>query len=352
MIRLLSIANISNYGEANTALHRHKALCEIFNNQVDTVDSYFEFTVLNRVVNKLFNYGINLPFFGVDEINQKIIKKIKQKYYDVIWIDKGIAIKSETLKFIKSYSSNTIIIGYSPDEMTQKHNQSADFLASLPFYDAYITTKSYAINDLKKLGAKRVYFVNNAFEPSFHFPRSISYNDRVNLGGEIGFIGMWEADRANAILYLAEKGLDIRVWGAGKWLQYKNKFPNLCIEDKGLFSEEYSKALGAFKINLCFLRKMNFDQQTTRSIEIPASGGFMLAERTSEHQNLFEEGVEAEFFSSNEELYQKCIFYLNNDVTRESIRLAGYNKCLIAGYSNKETLQKILNVILSDFNDE
>lgn len=351
MTRLLSIASLSIYGEANTALHRHKALCEIFNNQVDTVDTYFRFTFLNRVINKAFKYGVNFPFVGVYELNQKIIKKVKQKHYDVVWIDKGIAIKSETLKFIKLYSPNTIIIGYSPDEMTQRHNQSADFLASLPFYDAYITTKSYAINDLKKLGAKRVYFVNNAFEPSFHFPRNISNKDKVNLGGEIGFVGMWEADRASVILYLAEKGLDIRVWGAGKWLQYKNKFPNLRIEDKGLFSEEYSRALGAFKINLCFLRKMNFDQQTTRSIEIPASGGFMLAERTSEHQNLFEEGVEAEFFCSNEELYQKCIFYLNNDVTREGIRLAGYNKCLIAGYSNKETLQKILNVILSDFND-
>ena len=48
-MHLLSIANLSIYGEANTALHRHKALYEIFNTQVDTVDSYFKFTFLNSL---------------------------------------------------------------------------------------------------------------------------------------------------------------------------------------------------------------------------------------------------------------------------------------------------------------
>ncbi len=345
---LLSVANISAYGDSNTALHRHNALCEILKNQVDTVDTYFEFTILNRFVNKAFQYGVNFPFFGTSALNHDIVKKIKKKTYNVVWIDKGIVVKSKTLKFIKSYSPNTMIIGYSPDEMTQRHNQSADFLSSLPFYDAFITTKSYAMSDLKKLGAKKVYFVNNAFEPSFHFPRNITQKDIKDLGGDIGFIGTWEQDRADVILFLAERGLNIRVWGAGKWLQYQNQFKNLIIEDKGLFSEEYSKALGTFKINLCFLRKMNFDQQTTRSIEIPACGGFMLAERTSEHLALFEEGKEAVFFSSNQELYEQCLYYLNHEEERLKITQAGYRKCLDAGYDNQQTIKRVLDEILNE----
>ena len=79
-------------------------------------------------------------------------------------------------------------------------------------------------------------------------------------------------------------------------------YPNLVIENKGLYSEDYSKSFQAFKISLCFLRKINYDQQTTRTVEIPACGGFMIAERTAEHKAMFEEGKEAEFFSSNEEL--------------------------------------------------
>lgn len=347
-MRLLSLANFSVYGESNTALHRHRALCKVFYDQVDKFETSFNYGFINKVINKLFNKGLFFSFIGTRSLNERLILQVKNNNYDIIWIDKGIAIKEMTLKRIKLLNPNILIVGYSPDEMTQRHNQSKDFLSSLPYYDAYITTKSYAVEDLKKLGAKKVYFVNNAFEPSFHYPRHIVKQDINILGGEIGFIGMWEEARANSILYLAKKGLNVRVWGAGKWLEYKNLYPNLIIENKALFSEEYSIALGSFKINLCFLRKINFDQQTTRSIEIPASGGFMLAERTTEHLNLFEEDVEAAFFSNDEELYNKCKFYLENDDIRKKMMQAAYLRCKQSGYSNEMTLKNVIYKIVKD----
>ena len=348
MMKVLSIANLSNYGEANTALHRHRALCKIYPNQVDEFDFKFEFRLIDKIIQKIFLKGFNLAYIGTNLYNKKLIDQVRNNDYKMIWIDKGVFIKSNTLEYIKNNFPNILIIGYSPDEMTQRHNQSADFLASLKYYDAYITTKSYAIQDLKKLGAKRVYFVNNAFEPTFHFPRCITELDIKLLGGDIGFIGTWEQERANSIIFLAEKGLNVRVWGGGKWLNYKGKYKNLIIEDRGLFSEAYSKALVAFKINLCFLRKINFDQQTTRSIEIPASGGFMLAERTAEHLNLFEENKEAVFFSSDQELYEHCAYYLKNENERLRILQSGYLRCLNSGYDNYQTIKRVLDKIMSD----
>lgn len=347
-MKVLSVANFESYGDSNTAIHRHNSLVKIFGNDVDIFNTSIKYSFSNRIVNKLFNLGFNFSLIDWHSYNKKIITQVCSNSYDVIWIDKGLLIKSSTLKFIKDKFPEMLIIGYSPDEMTQRHNQSANFLASLKYYDAYITTKSYAIQDLKKLGAKKVYFVNNAFEPTFHFPRKITELDIKSLGGDVGFIGTWEQERANSIIFLAEKGLNIRVWGGGKWLNYRDKYKNLIIEDKGLFSEDYSKALVAFKINLCFLRKMNFDQQTTRSIEIPASGGFMLAERTTEHLNLFEENKEAVFFSSDQELYEHCVYYLKNESERLRILQSGYLKCLNSGYDNYQTIKRVLDKIMSD----
>lgn len=348
-MRVLSIGDFKTYGESCTCRLRNMALKSIFNNNVDTVNSYFNYSFLNKVINYLFQKGISVSFFGVDAINYNIINLVRKNRYDIVWVDKGISIKKETLLEIKKISPSTLIVGYSPDEMSRRHNQSNDFLKSLHYYDAYITTKSYSIDELLKLGAKKVYFVNKSYQDDFHYPREINNVDIERLGGDIGFIGAWEDARASSILFLAKKGLNIRVWGGGEWLSYKGLYPNLIIEDSGLYSEDYPKALRCFKINLCFLRKKNSDLQTARTMEIPASGGFMLAERTEEHSKLFLESVEADFFSNDEELYEKVVFYLQNDALRKKMIDAASLRCISSGYSNKKTLENVINKILKDF---
>ena len=229
--------------------------------------------------------------------------------------------------------------------MALRHNQSQQYLECVPFYDCIVTNKSYIVNELKALGAKKVVFVNNTFEPTFHYPHELSDDDIMRLGGDVGFIGAWEEERCQSILYLADRGINVRVWGGGKWLEYKDYSPNLKIEDKGLYSEDYCKALKAFKINLCFLRKINFDQQTTRSVEIPACGGFMLAERTTEHLNMFKEDKEAAYFSSPEELLSKCKYYLTHDEERTIIAKEGLKRCIDSDYSNLGMVKSILTKV-------
>lgn len=54
----------------------------------------------------------------------------------------------------------------------------------------------------------------------------------------------------------------------------------------------------------------------------------LLAERTQEHMELFNEGVEAEFFGSIGELQEKATFYLDNSSRRVEIAQRGRERVL------------------------
>jgi spore maturation protein CgeB len=88
----------------------------------------------------------------------------------------------------------------------------------------------------------------------------------------------------------------------------------------------------ANKLTLGLLNQDNRDLQTSRSFEIPACGGFMVAERTEEHRMYFEEDKEAAYFGSFEELRDKLRFYAAHEEVRQRIALAGYRRCLTSPY--------------------
>ncbi|MBR2456238.1 MAG: glycosyltransferase [Bacteroidaceae bacterium] len=344
-MKILSVGTFAKI--SNTSLHRHWAL-EKNAETVDAIDTSAKHTSLwYRIAYHLFLWGLPIKLPEGNRENARIKEQISKNKYDIVWIDKGVTIDASTLAFIKEKSPDTIIASYSPDNMALRHNQSQQYLECIPFYDFIFTNKSYILDEMKSLGAKRIYFVNNSYEAQFHYPHTLTQEEIFRLGGDVGFVGSWEEERCRSILYLANHGIKVKVFGDEKWKKYNNYSPNLTIITGGLFSEDYSKALQAFKISLCFLRKMNDDLQTTRTVEIPACGGFMLAERTTEHQNMFVEGKEADFFSSDEELLEKCKYYLSHDKERRDIAKAGNQRCKDFGYSNEETIRHLLDIIRS-----
>lgn len=347
-LRILASSPVSAYGGNNTSRHRIKALASL-GCEVHVVDSalgcYSGFAnIRQKVCSRLFRHGlpVSLPDLAGD--NARLLAAAKQEHWDIIWLEKALTINPETLVRVRKHCPATRVIGFSPDDMNGRHNQSQQFLEALPLYDFFVTTKSYNVEELGSLGCPNVVFVGNGFDPEFR-PLPVSPEDRVKLGGDVGFIGTYERERAELMYYLATQGIRVRGWG-NNWEKIPWQHANLAIENTPLYGDDFAKACAAFKINLGFLRKINRDQQTTRSVEIPACAGFMLAERTDEHLELFEEGEEAEFFASREELLQKCRHYLHDDQARIRIARRGYERCLRSGYSNAERLREALRVIL------
>lgn len=263
---------------------------------------------------------------------------------DLIWVDKGLTISKSFLARSKAVSG-ALAVSFSEDDMALAHSNSPRWIAALPDYDLVVTTKVVNIEnkDLEGLGARRVLYVNQSYDPAQHFPVSMSPQEKKAFGADLSFVGSYEEQRAQSVLSMARAGLMVRIWGNG-WTG-KVLHPNLVIEGRAPINTDtelaYSKVLTASKINLGFLRKLSRDQHTSRSLEIPACGSMLLAERTPVHQALFREGVEAEFFDSDEELVAKARYYLDHEDKRMKIARAGHERC-IREYSSARQMSLIL----------
>lgn len=276
--------------------------------------------------------------------NAKIREVALRNKYDIVWIEKGNTVYPRVLRFVRKHLSVAKLISVSEDDMYALHNRSLYYAKGLSLYDVVFTTKKYNLEELKCIGARRTELFLNAYDETVHRPVELSTEDKERFSCEVGFIGTYEKERAESMLFLAEHGMRIVVWGNG-WSEWENKHQNLVVKNEPLLGENYVKAINATKINLCFLRKLNRDQVTNRSAEIPACGAFMIAERTEQHKEMFQENAEAVFFSTNEELLEKVQYYLSHEEERKAIAAAGRKRCETSGYSMRAQLEKILLAI-------
>ncbi|MGY6214047.1 CgeB family protein [Methylolobus aquaticus] len=333
----------------STTLHRALAL-RALGHDVDIIDTWRDpnwqekEVILSRLVSRMYRAGLwnAVVVPDLNAANHKVIEAVHSQNYEVLWLDKALTIHSSTLLAAKTTRPALRLVGFSPDDMLARHNHSRQFLDQLPYYDIFFTTKSYNVAELLALGCRRVEFIGNAYDPGVHRPVQGTVEDRRLLGGQVGFIGSFERERAEAMLFLAQHGIPVRIFG-GNWAhRTAPHHRNLIIERRTLLDHEYARAVGVFDINLHFLRKANRDLQTTRSVEIPACGGFMLAERSEEHEALFCDGEEAVFFDSHEDLLNKVRHFLAWPEKARRIAHGGRLRCLKSGYSNPERLAYML----------
>ena len=276
-------------------------------------------------------------------VNKNICDTIRSSSFDVVWIEKGNMIWPSTLRKIRKYAAATKLFSCSEDDMYAAHGHSLWYRAGLRNYDIVFTTKTYNLAELTLFGARETRLFLDSYDENVHKPMNLTEAERERFSSDVSAIGAFEAERAESLIYLASHGIRVNVWG-NDWSDMVNRHPNLVIKNEFLFGDDYSKAICATKINLNFLRKINRDEVTSRSVELAACGGFMLGERTRRHLEFFEEGVEAEFFGSNEELLKKVRHYLEKSEEREKIARAGRERCVKSGYSMRAQLDQMLKV--------
>jgi len=261
-----------------------------------------------------------------------------------IWFDKATLIWPTTLKKLRKITGATLI-HYTPDTQIL-FNRSRHFINSLRLYDLLFTTKPFELDLYKELGARSVHLTYQAYDKNRFYPKELSEQNFIKYKTEVAFIGHYEKHRADCIKAIVDSGITLKVWGR-HWPQFarRHRWARKIVKGKSVVCEDYCMALSAASICLGLLSKLFPETTTTRSFEIPACGAFMLAERTNEHLELFEEGKEAEFFSSNEELIKKIRYYINHPEKRKRIAEAGRQRCLASGYSYYDRLQEMLKKV-------
>ena len=288
-------------------------------------------------------YRLRYPADAAGAVKQ-ILNSLNGNQFDVLWLERAVEIGANTLRSVKKLNPKIKIVWYAEDDMMNPLHRTRQVEAAMPYYDLWVTTKSFNAEpkEVPTFGVKNILFVNNSYDPTLHRPINPSEQDRSDFGAEVSFVGTFEKYRADSLVYLARQGVPVRVWGNG-WAAYKDKVPGLLIEGRPAYDDEYVKVICSSKINLCFLRKENRDLQTCRSIEIPASGGFMIHERNAEMAAIFTEDREAAYFASDQELLEQCKKWLLDFTAREEVAKNGLDKVTIGSFSHSERLQEILD---------
>lgn len=357
-MRILFLGEI---GHGQTSLMRMHAFERLGHDVrgVHTIEPWREAGWLARQVQRRRGRGTI-----VDTINRRVIEAARVHRPNLIWAEKQEYLTPETLDALRATGAR--LVHFTPDpyfSLPWKRTPVMD--AALPLFDALVYCKRYEQADYERAGPQTVY-MPLGFAEDVHRPLP-SADPRWTCA--VGFLGGWEPRREHLLGAVAEAGTDLKVWGGywdhlrdGRWTLRRHvilgqlagadpykiaKRPALARALQGgeVYGDDYARALTGSRIGLGFLRTVCPDQHTTRTFEIPACGSLLLADRTDEHQAFFEEGLEADFFSSDDELLDKVRFYTRDESARARVSAAGLARCHRSGYAYHHRLASALSEV-------
>lgn len=291
----------------------------------------------NRAIARLLQPRI------VREYNQLILDCASQIRPDILLAFKGTAVTAATLRKLRF--SGIALYNYFPDTIPSEHG---NILAeAIHEYDCvFYTKKFWDANPPDGLGKRRLVFLPHGYDPEVHRIMELDARDVSELTHDVTVIASHTAYKEKLLRGLLGlmPNLDLHIYG-DRWTDPPCAPELRChIRGMALVGSQYAKAIRAARINLAITSwtgRIEVDETTTRTFEIPACRGFMLHERTPELLDLYEEGREVTAFGSVEELASKIEYYLAHPEEREAIARAGHVRCVPA-YSYDSRVKEIL----------
>ena len=327
---------------SGTSLHRARAM-ERLGHTVSLIDPY-DFLPRSVWVSRwLFHTGGAGVGFLID---RPIVETAARSRPNLIWVDQGDFLGASLINSLRSF--DVPIVNYTIDDPfgSRDGRRFDHYLQALPYYDLVVVMREQNVAEAYGYGARKVLRVWMSADEVAHCPREISEKDLSLWSSDVCFVGTWYPERGPFMAELIRAGIPLSIWG-DRWQKAK-EWPLIAPywRGPGVYDDEtYARIIQSAKICLGLLSKGNRDCHTTRSMEIPALGGLLCAERTDEHLALYRNGIEAVFWEYPQECAKICFDLLSDSQNRRNIAELGRAVYHKNGKNNQYVLTTILKEI-------
>jgi hypothetical protein len=323
--------------EGETCLYRYHSLLRLKQEVIpfDVAKHAFRWSKLNALQ---YRYPVG-PLIA--RMNAGLVDAVREAKPDVVWFDKPLAFTAPTLTSIKETGALTVCYLQDNPFGPRKDGCWRQFYRIHPLFDLHCLFRKADVARYQGWG-KNFIELQFSFDSAQQFSPPAGWQDQDRTR-EVSFVGSPHEERPAFLRKLIlEYKLPVTLSGPNWDKALTESEYRRFVRGAFLKDDAYREAIWQSKINLAFVTKLNEDDVAHKTFEITACGGFLLAERTQPHQAAFEEGKEAEFFSSIEECAEKIRYYLAHPTERAQIAHCGFERAIHSGYDNETQLARVV----------
>jgi len=278
--------------DSGTCRHRRQAL-ERLGHDVLVVDPIRAYPFPRQMAAWSFKTGA----WGLAGLVERyVLSQIGDQRFDLALVDGGEQISPHMVRKLRGHAPILVHLNNDHPYAPRDGRRWRLVLKALPLYDLYVAPRLTTIEAARRAGIRNIMQMNFAADEVAHRPLPMTTEDHARFDSEAVFVGTWMPERGPFLARLIERGVPLRIYG-DRW-EKAAEYPILQphIAGGSVVGDDYAKALQGSKIAIGLLSKGNEDLHTQRSLEVPAMGVLLCAERTSDHMDMYEDGVEAVFW--------------------------------------------------------
>ncbi len=264
---------------------------------------------------------------------------------EILLVERGFALPEDFLKEMKRDHNVIVTIAW-----WTKGLQWLDLaVKDASLYDYYFFIHRSFVANCRNRGMNNCFYLPYAADKELFKKIALSGEEFRKYRCDVAFVGDWYPNRQEILRKIVmECRYDIRIWGP-KWRR-KNigRFEIFnAVKGSGLYGNELVKQYNAAKVNLNVSKWFGKSDSglNLRIFEIPRCGSFLITDYIEELEEYYKVGEEIETYKNIEELKDKIVFYLRNDVAREEVARRGHEKAVkMPGW--RERILEMMEVVL------